>query len=97
MDPDAVEVIITDAVYLRWGDEFAVNGKFSFEKFGGGAKKLKEYFIDKKIPERERDKILLLAKDKKVFIICGIEISDAIKVDKATKNVLQCSIYDNRH
>ena len=69
----------------------------TFEKFGGGAKKLKEYFIDKKIPERERDKILLLAKDKKVFIICGIEISDAIKVDKATKNVLQCSIYDNRH
>lgn len=68
----------------------------TFEKFGGGTKKLKEYFIDKKIPERERDKILLLAKDEKVFIICGIEISDAIKVDKNTKNVLQCSICD-RH
>ncbi len=68
----------------------------TFEKFGGGTKKLKEYFIDKKIPERERDKILLLAKDEKVFIICGIEISDAIKVDKTTKNVLQCSMYD-RH
>ncbi len=64
----------------------------TFKKFGGGTKKLKDYLIDKKIPERERDKLLLLAKDEKVLLICGIEISDVIKVDKETKNVLQCSI-----
>lgn len=66
----------------------------TFTKFGGGTKKLKDYLIDKKIPERKRDELLLLADGKNILIICGIEISDAIRVDKATENVLQCSIYD---
>lgn len=63
-----------------------------FCKFGGGTKKLKDYLIDKKVPSRERDKILLLADGSDVLIICGIEISDAIKVDKTTRNVLQCTL-----
>lgn len=63
----------------------------TFEKFGGGAKKLKDYLIEKKIPQRERDDLLLLCKGEKVVIICGIEISDAVKVDKDTKFVLQCT------
>ena len=66
-----------------------------FTKFGGGTKKLKDYLIDKKIPKRNRDKLLLVAKDEKILIICGIEISDLIRVDKSTKNVLQCYISDN--
>lgn len=63
----------------------------TFEKFGGGTKKLKDYLIEKKIPQRERDDLLLLCKGEKVVIICGIEISDAVKVDKDTKFVLQCT------
>ena len=63
----------------------------TFEKFGGGTKKLKDYLIEKKIPQRERDELLLLCKDEKVIIICGIEISDAVKVDKDTEFVLQCT------
>ena len=63
----------------------------TFEKFGGGAKKLKDYLIEKKIPQRERDDLLLLCKGEKVVIICGIEISDAVKVDKDTEFVLQCT------
>ncbi len=65
-----------------------------FRKFGGGTKKLKDYLIDKKVPSRERDKLLLLADGSNVLIICGIEISDAIKVDKTTRNVLQCILSD---
>lgn len=65
-----------------------------FCKFGGGMKKLKDYLIDKKVPSRERDKLLLLADGSEVLIICGIEISDAIKVDKTTRNVLQCKLSD---
>ena len=30
-----------------------------------------------------------------ILIICGIEISDLIRVDKSTSNVLQCYISDN--
>ena len=63
----------------------------TFEKFGGGTKKLKDYLIEKKIPQRERDDLLLLCKGEKVLIICGIEISDAVKVDKDTEFVLQCT------
>lgn len=63
----------------------------TFKKFGGGTKKLKDYLIEKKIPQREKDDLLLLCKGEKVVIICGIEISDAVKVDKDTEFVLQCT------
>lgn len=63
----------------------------TFEKFGGCTKKLKDYLIEKKIPQRERDDLLLLCQGEKVVIICGIEISDAVKVDKDTEFVLQCT------
>lgn len=52
-----------------------------FEKFGGGTKKLKSYFIDKKIPARLRDFIPVLANENEVFVIAGVEISDKVKVD----------------
>ncbi len=65
-----------------------------FCKYGGGTKKLKDYLIDRKVPSRDRDKLLLLADGSDVLIICGIEISDAIKVDKTTRNVLQCTLSD---
>lgn len=51
-----------------------------FEKFGGGTKKLKDYFIDKKIPQRQRDSYLLLAKDNNVYAILGLEISKQARV-----------------
>ncbi len=61
-----------------------------FIKFGGKRKKLKDYLIDKKIPLRKRDSLLLIADGKNILLICGIEISDLIKVDKNTINVIKC-------
>lgn len=63
-----------------------------FTKFGGGTKKLKEFLIDKKIPSRERDELILVAKDNEVFIVCGVEISDKIKVDKHSQNIFGIAI-----
>lgn len=63
-----------------------------FTKFGGGTKKLKEYFIDKKIPLSERDKIPLVAKGNVVYLIVGIEISDLVRVDDKTKIKLKIKI-----
>ena len=54
----------------------------SFTKFGGGTKSLKDYLIDKKIPQRERNKLLLVADGSKVLLICGVEIADSVKLDK---------------
>lgn len=52
-----------------------------FEKFGGGTKKLKEYLIDKKIPRRERDLLPVLACGREIYAICGVEISEKVRVD----------------
>ena len=56
-----------------------------FTKFGGGTKKLKSYFIDKKIPQRVRDYIPLLASGNEILVIGGIEISEKVKVEENSK------------
>ena len=51
-----------------------------FTPFGGGSRKLKEFFIDKKIPLRLRDGLMLLCEGGEVYAVVGLEISDKIKV-----------------
>ena len=51
------------------------------EKFGGGTKKLKSFFIDKKIPVRLRDYIPVLADENEVYVVAGVEISEKVKVE----------------
>lgn len=55
-----------------------------FTPFGGGKKKLKEYLIDKKIPQRERDELVLLAYGKEILAIVGVEISDCLKTGETS-------------
>lgn len=62
-----------------------------FTKFGGGSKKLKSYFIDKKIPQRIRDYIPVLASGNEILVIGGIEISDNVKIEENSK-ILSISI-----
>ncbi|MBR0189706.1 MAG: tRNA lysidine(34) synthetase TilS [Clostridia bacterium] len=62
-----------------------------FTKFGGGTKSLSDYFTDKKIPLKDRDGILLVADKNDVLIINGIAVSDKIRVDKNTQNVVKFS------
>ena len=52
-----------------------------FEKFGGGTKKLKSFFIDKKIPVRKRDIIPVLASGNEVYVIAGMAISEKVRVE----------------
>ena len=58
-----------------------------FKKFGGGTKSLGDYFTDKKIPLWVRDKIPLIATDSEVLAVCGVEISDKIKITENTKKI----------
>jgi tRNA(Ile)-lysidine synthase len=66
----------------RKGDRFTPLGL-------NGRKKLKDLFIDRKIPLRERDRIPIVLDREKILWIVGIEISDLIKVDKDTKRILR--------
>ncbi len=60
-----------------------------FTKFGGGTKPLAEFFTDAKIPLRERDSIPVIADGNDILAIFGIAISQKIKVDKTTKQVVK--------
>ncbi len=53
-----------------------------FCKFGGGGTKpLNRYLIDKKVPARMRDKLLLIADGNTVFVICGLEVSEQVRTE----------------
>ena len=60
-----------------------------FTPYKGGTKKLKEYFIDEKVPKRFRSQIPLICAGNKVLCICGMEIADEIKVTNTTNNCLK--------
>ncbi len=66
-----------------------------FTKFGGGTKKLGDYFTDKKIPMRLRDRIPVIAAGGEILVICGVEISDWVKITGSSRRVsgVRCTDY----
>lgn len=50
-----------------------------------GSKKLKDFFIDLKIPITERDKVLLLCDEKEIIWVIGYRMSELYKVSSNTK------------
>lgn len=54
-----------------------------------GSKKIKDYFIDKKIPRQEREKIPLLVDGENTIWILGHSISNLYKVNESTENILR--------
>ncbi|TZE81585.1 tRNA lysidine(34) synthetase TilS [Calorimonas adulescens] len=54
-----------------------------------GTKKLKELFIDNKIPKEKRDHIPLIVDGDEVVWAAGVRLSERYKVDRETKNVLR--------
>jgi tRNA(Ile)-lysidine synthase len=60
-----------------------------FTKIGGGSKKLVDFFTDKKVPKRLRDEIPLVASGNEVLAILGVTVSDKMKADNTTKQVIK--------
>lgn len=60
----------------------------TFTKFGGGTKKLKDWFIDRKIPRRLRD-LPVIACGSTVYAVCGAEISEQVRPGE---NASPCTI-----
>ena len=71
--------------YRRKGDYLVINGL-------GGKKKLKDYFINEKIPQKERDQIPLVCCDDHVAWVYGHRISELYKVDENSKRILRIQI-----
>lgn len=55
----------------------------------GGTKKLKEFFIDSKIPREQRDTIPLICKDNEAVWVIGYKTSDKFKLTENTKSVIR--------
>ena len=78
--------IPTTAVY-----RFREEGDYIY-RFGGGKKSLKKFFNEEKTPVAERAYLPLIADGDEVYVVCGVEISDKVKVTAETKSPLYISI-----
>lgn len=67
-----------------------------FAPFGGGTRKLKEFFIDKKIPSSLRDFIPLLCEENAVLAVFGVEISRALKLEPDSKKAYKLWLTDEK-
>ncbi|GKX30532.1 tRNA(Ile)-lysidine synthase [Vallitalea longa] len=68
------------------GDVIAIKGI-------NGAKKLKKYFIDCKIPLEKRNEIPLLADGHDIIWIIGYRINEEYKISASTKKILEVRYY----
>jgi tRNA(Ile)-lysidine synthase len=57
-----------------------------------GEQKLKEFFIDHKVPRYERPGVPLLISGERVVWVVGHRISDKVKVDEETKKILRVEV-----
>ena len=69
-----------------------MEGDFLSIDESGNHKKLKEYFIQEKIPAYKRDDIWILADESHVMWVPGHRISSFYKVTEETGRVLEITI-----
>lgn len=85
IDYDRIENAVTVRT-RKMGDYFEVNSQ-------GGNKKLKDYFIDHKIPQKDRDGILLIADGSHIlWILSDGRMSEKYKINDDTQNILELKI-----
>jgi tRNA(Ile)-lysidine synthase len=58
-----------------------------------GNKKIKDFFIDRKIPRSQRKRIPLLLSAQDVIWVVGEEISERVKVTARTKKIVKATCY----
>ena len=93
---------IPEKTYTKWFDYDKIKssleirhrkpGDFLTIADTGGRKKLKDYFIDCKIPREEREKVTLLAEGSHILWVVGYRISQYYKVTSQTKTVLKVHV-----
>jgi len=94
---------IPQKTYTKWMDYdkiksgFCIRTRRSGDVFIGDAeghrKKLKQYFIDEKIPASKRENMWLLAQDDVVLWLIGGRMSEHVKVTADTKTIIEIT-YD---
>lgn len=83
--------------YDKINDNINIRTRLTGDKIylkGSGTKKLKDFFIDIKLPREQRDSIALLAVGKNIIWVLGYRTSGIYDVDENTKTIL-CIQYKN--
>lgn len=79
---------IKEGIYIR----SRMPGDVFFPYNSGGKKKLKDFFIDQKIPKNMRESIPLLADGKNVIWVIGYRTADNYKISDSTETILYINI-----
>ncbi len=90
--------------YTKWLDYGKINCNFSIRKRRAGdyividgaghRKKLKQYFIDAKIPIEERENMWLIASESEVLCVMGGRAGNTALVSNDTKEVLEVQLME---
>lgn len=67
-------------------------GDYFYLKNQGGTQKLKSYFVNAKVPQAERDQILLVALESHILWIVGHRVSGGCQIQENTKYILEIQI-----
>ena len=72
---------------------FRKEGDF-IRRFGSGKKTLKKFFNEEKTPVAEREYLPVIAEKDgcEVYAVCGVEISESVKITEETKKTLYITI-----
>ncbi len=65
------------------------NGDYFCKLGSRGRKKLNDYFTDKKLSLKQRDNTVLLANGNNILIVLGQDISEFVKIDSDTVDILK--------
>ena len=81
---------ITSSVVFRHrrkGDYLTINSKMN-------RKSLQDYFVNEKVPAKERDALFVLAEGSHILWVPGRRISEYYKISEGTERILQVSVTD---
>ena len=97
---------ISKKKYTKWFDYDKIkynvqirgrqSGDFLVVDDAGHRQKLKNYLVNEKIPQAEREKLMLLADGSHIMWVVGHRISNYYKVDEHTKRVLKVQYHGGK-
>ena len=100
------EDIFKQNKYTKWFDYDILNSKlvlrtrqtgdYIIVDKAGSKKKLKDYYIDMKIPKEQRDAILVLANGHEILWVVGYRIGENYKVSEDTTNIVKIDCIDKK-
>lgn len=90
---------IVEKKYTKWMDYDKISGNLSLRRRRagdyitvtkeGGKKKLKDWFINEKIPQKERNTCWLLADGPEILWVIGRRMGEACKITNQTRRILE--------